>query len=133
MDKKLLGLMLSGNKKIEQELAQVKKLIDEDNNNPTLGGTFVVKLTPNEDGTTTASSYASEIYEAYNKGLLPLAVAESDGEVHAYILNSVSNKLARFINIIMAGDVSSADLMFTGISIGTDSVATFIRNMIILK
>lgn len=94
------------------------------------GGKFVVTCVLNgETGEFKTDKTASEIYEAFCKGLIPElhATNPEDSEVTIMHLDSTKPSLTKFINIGLAGNTENADVLLTGVNIYNDECTPLFR------
>ena len=93
------------------------------------GGWFVVTASADESGNIIVDHYRDDIATALEKGEMPIVKATFDGTIQIFNLDEISNTVAEFFYVSLAGNTENADVFLQQLHIGKEKVNVSFRNI----
>ena len=93
------------------------------------GGWFVVIASADESGNIIVDHYRDDIATAFEKGVMPIVKATFEGETQIFNLSTISDTVALFRYVSLAGNSENADVLLQQLHIGKEKVSISVRNI----
>ena len=93
------------------------------------GGWFVVTASADESGNIIVDHYRDDIATAFEKGEMPIVKATFDGTTQIFNLDEISNTVAEFFYVSLAGNTENSDVFLQQLHIGKEKVNVSVRNI----